>query len=157
MCRVCTCVCVVNETQVQSSAPASQTDFVPPANHQSSKNDEVAAPSPARASTKHSKKQKNETDKGTQTQKVIRLCSCLFKLDSVLCIYCFPSCVLCLHNQTSLVLYSWVTTSVVPVTLGSEVINLINIRLKCKPLCVHRELPSEAKGTAGQSGWPGVD
>lgn len=58
-------MCKVNETQVQSS-PVSQTNSVPPANHQSSKNDEAAAPSPARASTKQSKKQKNETDKGTQ-------------------------------------------------------------------------------------------
>lgn len=65
----CVCVRVVNETRVQSSPPASQTDCVAPANHQSSKNEEVAAPSPARASTKHSKKQKNETDKGTQALK----------------------------------------------------------------------------------------
>lgn len=63
------CVCVVKEAQVQSSPPASQTESVPSANHQSSKTDEVAAPSPSRASTKQSKKQKNETDKGTQALK----------------------------------------------------------------------------------------
>lgn len=63
---MCSCVCAVKEAQVQSSSPASQTDSVPPANHQSSKSDEVAAPSPSHASTKQSKKQKNETDKGTQ-------------------------------------------------------------------------------------------
>ncbi|MCJ8736899.1 hypothetical protein PDJAM_G00017650 [Pangasius djambal] len=67
----------VNETQVQCAAPASQTDSVPPANHQSSKNDEVAAPSPARASTKHSKKQKNETDKENSRVKLKELLASL--------------------------------------------------------------------------------
>ncbi|XP_053488528.1 kinectin isoform X3 [Ictalurus furcatus] len=67
----------VNETRVQSSPPASQTDSVPPANHQSSKNEEVAAPSPARASTKHSKKQKNETDKENSRVKLKELLASL--------------------------------------------------------------------------------
>ncbi|XP_026789521.3 kinectin isoform X1 [Pangasianodon hypophthalmus] len=67
----------VNETQVQSAPPATQTDSVPPANHQSSKNDEVAAPSPARASTKQSKKQKNETDKENSRVKLKELLASL--------------------------------------------------------------------------------
>ncbi|XP_017331949.1 kinectin isoform X2 [Ictalurus punctatus] len=67
----------VNETRVQSSPPASQTDCVAPANHQSSKNEEVAAPSPARASTKHSKKQKNETDKENSRVKLKELLASL--------------------------------------------------------------------------------
>ncbi|XP_058255033.1 kinectin isoform X7 [Hemibagrus wyckioides] len=67
----------VNETQVQSSPPASQTNSVPPANHQSSKNDEAAAPSPARASTKQSKKQKNETDKENSRVKLKELLASL--------------------------------------------------------------------------------
>ncbi|KAF4084027.1 hypothetical protein AMELA_G00124160 [Ameiurus melas] len=67
----------VNETRVQSSPPASQTDSVPPANHQSSKNEEVAAPSPARASTKQSKKQKNETDKENSRVKLKELLASL--------------------------------------------------------------------------------
>ncbi|KAM9467028.1 kinectin isoform 6-T6 [Clarias gariepinus] len=67
----------VKEAQVQSSSPASQTDSVPPANHQSSKSDEVAAPSPSHASTKQSKKQKNETDKENARVKLKELLASL--------------------------------------------------------------------------------
>ncbi|KAK3538257.1 hypothetical protein QTP70_033066 [Hemibagrus guttatus] len=67
----------VNETRVQSSPPASQTNSVPPANHQSSKSDEVAAPSPARVSTKQCKKQKNETDKENSRVKLKELLASL--------------------------------------------------------------------------------
>ncbi|XP_047677274.1 kinectin isoform X4 [Tachysurus fulvidraco] len=66
-----------NETPVQSSPPASQNNSAPPANHQSTKNDEVAAPSPARASTKQSKKQKNETDKENSRVKLKELLASL--------------------------------------------------------------------------------
>ncbi|XP_060735850.1 kinectin isoform X4 [Tachysurus vachellii] len=66
-----------NETPVQSSPPASQNNSAPPANHQSGKNDEVAAPSPARASTKQSKKQKNETDKENSRVKLKELLASL--------------------------------------------------------------------------------
>ncbi|XP_046711467.1 kinectin isoform X3 [Silurus meridionalis] len=68
---------IVKEAQVQSSSPVSQTDAVPPANHQSSKKDEIAAPSPSRASAKQSKKQKNETDKENSRVKLKELLASL--------------------------------------------------------------------------------
>ncbi|XP_060790222.1 kinectin isoform X2 [Neoarius graeffei] len=67
----------VKEAPVQCSTPASQTESVPSANHQGSKTDEVAAPSPARASTKQSKKQKNETDKENSRVKLKELLASL--------------------------------------------------------------------------------
>lgn len=88
---------------------------------------------------------------------MIRLCSCLFELDPVLYIV-FPVVffvvlirqdLACTHVTTSL--YSEPNVSLV-----TEVIKLINSRLKCESFCVHRELSSEAEGAAGQSGWPGV-
>uniref|UniRef100_A0A672QU39 Kinectin-like n=1 Tax=Sinocyclocheilus grahami TaxID=75366 RepID=A0A672QU39_SINGR len=57
-------ICVsVAEAHVQSSAPVTQTDSTTSTNHQSNQNNE--APSPAPAPTKHGKKQKSETNKGT--------------------------------------------------------------------------------------------
>uniref|UniRef100_W5K1N0 Kinectin 1 n=1 Tax=Astyanax mexicanus TaxID=7994 RepID=W5K1N0_ASTMX len=52
---------VTDEAHLLSSAPVIHADSASPANHQSSQNDE--APAPAHTSTKHGKKQKNETDK----------------------------------------------------------------------------------------------
>uniref|UniRef100_A0AAY5EEG6 Ribosome receptor lysine/proline rich domain-containing protein n=1 Tax=Electrophorus electricus TaxID=8005 RepID=A0AAY5EEG6_ELEEL len=62
----------VDETLVQSSPPMSQTDSASSVNHQ---NDE--APPPAPASTKHGKKQKNETDKENSGLKLKELLSSL--------------------------------------------------------------------------------
>lgn len=53
----------VDEAHVQSSAPVTQTDSTISTNHQNNQNNE--APPPAPAPTKHGKKQKSETNKGT--------------------------------------------------------------------------------------------
>lgn len=53
----------VDEAHVQSSAPVTQTDSTISTNHQNNQNNE--APPPAPAPTKHGKKQKSDTNKGT--------------------------------------------------------------------------------------------
>lgn len=57
-------VAVVDNAPVQAAVP--QVESVAPDNHQSNLNENAPSPTsgPVRASTKHGKKQKNETDRG---------------------------------------------------------------------------------------------
>lgn len=89
---------------------------------------------------------------------MIRLHSCLFEFDPVLDLV-FPVVyfvslirqdLACTHVQRLQYIQN-------QVWLNTEVIKLIDSKLKRKSLCVHRELPSEAEGAAGQSGWTGAD
>uniref|UniRef100_A0A8B9LUF4 Kinectin 1 n=1 Tax=Astyanax mexicanus TaxID=7994 RepID=A0A8B9LUF4_ASTMX len=68
-------VVTVDEAHLLSSAPVIHADSASPANHQSSQNDE--APAPAHTSTKHGKKQKNETDKENSGVKLKELMASL--------------------------------------------------------------------------------